>query len=281
MRPGLAPWHRRCAACGYESAALAPSINDPALHAQLDEQGREQALGALRRSNFAALLQRLSALGRPAGGALLDVGAAHGWFLQQAAGRFEVLGIEPDQAMQLRCAAAGLPVRAGYFPQVLDAGERFGVIVFNDVFEHLPDPPAALAACRHHLLPGGLLVLNLPSSRGPFYRAARLLRRLGIGGPFDRLWQKGMPSPHLHYFDPGNLSRLAAAAGFEPAYSGELPALRWRGLYARVAYAAPGAHLRNALAWLAAALAWPLLRAFPSDIALVIMRRPVRPQDHR
>src|SRR5690606_11668960 len=113
-----------------------------------------------------------------------------------------------------------------YFPDALAPGERFDAIVFNDVIEHIPDIGRALAACRERLAPGGMLLLNLPSSSGVFYRASKLLRRLGVAGHFERMWQKGLPSPHLHYVDPTNLARLLDRAGFVPVRRGRLATLR-------------------------------------------------------
>jgi len=50
-----------------------------------------------------------------------------------------------------------------------------------------------------------VLVLNLPTSGGSLYRVAKLLCRFGAKGFFERLWQRNLPSPHLHYFDDRNL----------------------------------------------------------------------------
>ncbi len=44
----------------------------------------------------------------------------------------------------------GLPARKGYFPDALDKKEKFDVIVFNDVIEHIPNIEGALASCFQH-----------------------------------------------------------------------------------------------------------------------------------
>lgn len=89
----------------------------------------------------------------------------------------------------------GLPVRPGYFPDALTPDESFDAIVFNDVIEHIPDIASALDACNARLSENGLLVLNLPNSRGFFYRLSKIFARLGWRNPFNRLWQKDLPSP--------------------------------------------------------------------------------------
>lgn len=270
---GLSDWHRRCPACGYESAALRPTINEADAHTRLNEADREAGLQAIRRENFKTIVDYAARLA-PAGAAtLLDVGSAHGWFLEAAAARFRVLGLEPDTAVAAVTAARGLPVRNGYFPGALDDGERFDVIVFNDVIEHIPDIRGALAACHERLNPDGILILNLPSSRGLFYRLSKLFARAGWRGPFERLWQKDLPSPHVHYFRPSNLTTLADGAGFTLQLDAELPAVRARGLMARLRCAGKTGALALYAHYAAVMLALPLLRAFPSDIVVCVYRK--------
>lgn len=269
---GLASWHASCPACHYESAALSVAINEHT-DVEIDEAGREAALKAIRLENFRAIVQYAKRHVRPGARKLLDVGSAHGWFLETAREHFEVLGIEPDAVVGARAAARGLPVRAGFFPDVLEEGERFDAIVFNDVIEHIPDIHSALGACRQHLNDEGVLILNLPSSRGFFYRFSKLVARLGWRMPFERLWQKDMPSPHVHYFSPDNLARLVAGQGFALADCAELPALRAKGLRERLAYVGKVSPLSLWLQYIAVLCAILVLRVFPSDIIVCIFRK--------
>ncbi|MBV6320421.1 class I SAM-dependent methyltransferase [Duganella violaceipulchra] len=271
---GLTAWHRTCPACHYESAALPPTINDAAVHLQVDEAERETGLKAIRVANFQTIIDYAARLATPGAQRLLDVGAAHGWFLEVARKRFQVLGMEPDTTVASRTAARGLPVRNGYFPDALEADERFDVIVFNDVIEHIPDIRAALAACRERLYPGGILILNLPNSRGFFYQLSKLLARLGWRAPFDRLWQKGLPSPHVHYFQADNLTALVGQQGMELKLRAELPSVRAAGLLERLRCAGQGTPFSNYLQYAAIMLSIPLLRLFPSDIVVCAYRKP-------
>lgn len=270
---GLAQWHATCPSCGYESAALQVAINRRQEAGGVDEAEREIGLKALRQENFREIVglvrQHMPAHARR----LLDVGSAHGWFLETAREHFDVLGIEPDEVVGKRAAGRGLPVRHGYFPDALATGEHFDAIVFNDVIEHIPDIHAALRACHERLTPGGLLILNLPNSRGFFYRLSKLIARIGWRGPFDRLWQKDLPSPHVHYFGPDNLSRLVQAHGFEPVLHTELPALRAKGLLERLRCAGNVPTLSLYAQYVAILCAVPVLRAFPSDIIVCMFRR--------
>ena len=274
LKAGLSGWHHTCPACAYESAALAVAINHAAEHAEIDEQVRETSLKALRQDNFRTIVALVRQFAAPQARTLLDVGSAHGWFLEMAAGAFEVVGVEPDEAVARRTAARGLPVRIGYFPQALADGERFDVIVFNDVIEHIPDIRAALRDCYNRLAPEGTLVLNLPSSRGLFYRLSKAFARIGLRGPFDRLWQKGMPSPHVHYFNPANLTKLVEREGFALRHSTELAAVKAEGLWERLTVFGNVHPFKAALQY--TCIRWlllPLMGLFPSDIIVCIYRK--------
>jgi SAM-dependent methyltransferase len=271
MATGLERWHFACPRCGYEQALLRPSINESAAHSGLDEELRDAGLKPLRQDNFRELLRRLVQLRAP--GTLLEVGSAHGWFLEQAqAHGFTATGLEPDEAVFAQAKARGVPVRFGYFPDALPAGERFDTIVFNDVFEHIPDAAGAMRACRDRLNDGGLLVINLPSSRGVFYRVSRAFQRLGARGPFERMWQVGLPSPHLHYFNAQNLAELGRRHGMDRVDAFHLASIRLRGLYARITSVRGGA-LAAPFVWLGVVACLPLLAVLPSDIDVVVFRR--------
>lgn len=230
MRTRLEPWCRQCPACGTWASTLAVGINSEA-HLGLDEELRETGLAELRHHNFTVVVDRLLAHGLVSGSRVLDVGSAHGWFLAAARDRgLEAEGIEPDEAVAAR--SGGL-VRVGFFPDALEAEERFDAITYNDVLEHLPDVDTAVAASIHHLAPGGLLSVNIPNSRGLFYRLAIVCHRLGMRSAFRRLWQVGLPSPHLWFFDSAGLTRLCERHGVELVASLPLDSVSRSGLWQR------------------------------------------------
>lgn len=273
LRAGLASWHRVCQRCGYEQSKFKPAINAIEVHQYIDEGARENGLKALRKSNFESLSLKLKQLLPSKKARLLDVGAAHGWFLDAAAGDFDVLGIEPDEVVFAVSNSRGKPIRLGYFPEALLPGECFDVITFNDVIEHMPDIRKILDACHEHLNQSGLLLLNLPSSRGTFYRAAKLLHRFGIRGLFERLWQKDMPSPHVHYFHLRNLNRLVSQHGFTEVCRGTLPSLRLSGLFTRISYAGKQNIIARSVLYCLVVMALPLLKYLPADIVYSIYVR--------
>src|SRR5467141_152875 len=260
FRLGRPPWLLRCAECGFRASTLAEQIASPHAHEIIDEHTRSGALSHLRERNFRAILRVLGRL-RERRGRLLDVGCAHGWFLRAAhADRWQVVGIEPDLEMARVAAEAGNDVRPGVFPAALSRNEKFDAITFHDVFEHLPDVNAALVSCREALVRRGLLVINLPDARGPFFRLALALASFGIHRPLERLWQKNFPSPHLSYFTAPLLRRLALKHGFHPVYGARLPSVALRGLWSRLRYDRTAGVFGSAVVFLGVCLLLPMLR---------------------
>jgi SAM-dependent methyltransferase len=271
MHEGAAEWCLSCRACGFQRSSLRPRIGDRVASRNFDEEMRAIGLVTLRKRNFEQILDRLASLASRSQRVLLDVGCAHGWFLEAAARRgYAAAGIEPDASVAELAKNNGHDVTIGYFPDALKDGASYDFIVFNDVFEHLPDPRAALEACRLRLRPQGLLALNLPSSRGVFFRTATLLARCGIRHPHERMWQKDFPSPHLTYFNPDALTKLAERAGFREVYRGTLNSLDRHGLWQRLRADQRGSLPGAILTWLVVTAAKPLFGWLPPDIALQI-----------
>lgn len=266
MHIGHQFWHLVCPRCGYENASLEVAINESLVHEQINEVFREKGLQHLRFDNFKKLLRTIN-LHVSKKGSLLDVGCAHGWFLQAAQkSGFAVLGLEPDLNVYSTILNTGVPVRLGFFPQILSPDEQFDVIVFNDVFEHIPDVQNVLAACLMHLKDDGILVLNLPSSSGFFYKLSSFLTLLKINLFFDRMWQKGLPSPHLHYFNKLNLNLLLNNNGFDVVTTGRLSSISLKGLFTRISYTNEYSFGMRLIILLCVILTYPFVMIFPSDI---------------
>lgn len=267
MKIGLTDWHLVCPVCKYEAATLEPSVNDVSKSLNINETAREDALRELRLANFDIVIDMISASRSDLSkDSLLDVGAAHGWFVLKAREVFaKVTSIEPDMAIAEMASKKGVSHRIGYFPEVLSRDEVFDVIVFNDVFEHIPELDQIVQACRDHLSSHGLLILNLPMSSGIFYKLASLLMRVGLSGPFDRMWQKGLPSPHVHYFNEKNLKQLLYAKGFSVEKMVILPSIRLKRLYSRVSLMRRQNVVMNVVIYIGLISLYPLLMLMPSD----------------
>lgn len=255
-------WLWRCAACRFEASTLEAG-------AGTGIAGLEQ----LRRDNFEMLLDRLEALGPLKGKRLLEIGSAKGWFLEAARRRGAVVrGLEPEAANAEIARAQGYETEIGLFPDGLADRGPYDLIVFNDVLEHIPDPAAAMQSVEGLLAPRGLAVVNLPSSAGTLYRISRLLDRAGMTGPFDRMWQKGFPSPHVSYFDPTNLRRLVEGrTGLVEVATHPLPSVARRGLWPRIrsSHAGVVGGVMFAVLW---ALSF-VLGSLPADIHVAVFEK--------
>jgi SAM-dependent methyltransferase len=276
MTPDVMPHIRRCPSCGYFASDFSVAIN--VNREALDEDRRIDALAPIRQENFTVMLDRLAkAEGFPSKAGALDVGCGHGWFLHTLkTGGHRALGIEPDAYIADIARGNGHEVIAGYFPAALPADARFDVIFFNDVFEHLSDVNGVVEDVKRHTTDNGWVVVNLPVSNGIFFQIGRALARLGWRGPFRRLWQEGMPSPHLSYFSGKNIVRLFARHGFALIASGALRSVSHTGLFDRIRY---DRNIHPKVAYLYFAAAWsmvPVLALLPADIRFFAFRKASR-----
>jgi 2-polyprenyl-3-methyl-5-hydroxy-6-metoxy-1,4-benzoquinol methylase len=145
---------------------------------------------------------RLDWLGLAGRGRLLDVGAAGGAFVAEAAARgLRASGIEPTPAFARHAREVlGVDVREGTLES---AGlDRYDVVTMWHVLEHIPDPLPQLQRVRAALDDGGLLALEVPN-----YGSVSATR-------MGRAWPSLEPEVHVNQFTPGSLRALLERAGF-------------------------------------------------------------------
>jgi SAM-dependent methyltransferase len=265
-------WLLCCPHCGLERSTLEPDIESGALSHGIEEQSRQAGLDAVRTINADRLL---SVIARYASGSrLLDVGSGPGFFLALAErSGFDATGVEPDRRMADNSRASEMRVYSGFFPGVLPDDAMFDVIVLNDVLEHIPDLDGVFAGFQKHLADDGLLILNCPDRNGILYRIATWLDRLGVRGPYNRMWQMGLPSPHVWYFTRQQLREISEARGFSFVSNVHLVTLSRKGLLDRISYVKNQSKSYNFLVY---ALIWsivPILRFFPSDVGAIAARK--------
>jgi SAM-dependent methyltransferase len=275
-------WTFYCDRCDYWGSTLQPvtalSAKDDFL-AQAEQDNvinPIQYLDDLRVANFRRVLRYICEQKPTPSGTVLEVGCGPGLFLTEAkAAGVNAIGIEPSEAMARRGRMQGCKIRHGLFPDCLEEHEQFDAIVFNDVFEHLSNAPEVLRTCVRHLIPGGLVVLNIPNSHGVFFRVARLAATLGYEEPWNRMWQKMFYTPHLHYVSPKSLGTLCTTVGLEKATNPiSLLSVTRRGLWKRIR-AAPNTTLPGALLSYAGALCCTVfVPFFDSDCYLQLFRKP-------
>ncbi len=252
----------QCKNCSFLSSSFKPGFGTGV-----------DGLEELRVSNFELLLDVIEDLAPLAGSHVLEIGCSKGWFLNAARARNAIVhGVEPEVINAEIARQSGHNVEIGLFPEFPKNKGPFDLIIFNDVFEHIPEPLEALVSVQSLLKQGGLVVFNIPSSYGTLYRIASLLNRIGISGPFDRLWQKGMASPHVSYFSPTTLKMFVENnSDMKLVGSSSLPSVSRSGLKERIL------SQQNGIPWqVSYAAIWALsfiLPRMPADIHVGVFRK--------
>jgi 2-polyprenyl-3-methyl-5-hydroxy-6-metoxy-1,4-benzoquinol methylase len=97
------------------------------------------------------------------GDRVLDVGCADGTLFQRLPWLQGGTGIDPMAEGNLLVGSHRI-VR-GNFPDDVEGTDRFDAIVALAVFEHVPEGEGGrfADACRHHLRPGGRVVMTVPA----------------------------------------------------------------------------------------------------------------------
>lgn len=221
--------------------------------------------------NYVTVADALGNVISLSGTTVLDVGSAEGGFtelmLQKGA---DCLGLEPDKNAAHEALEKRLPVDLTSFEDFDENQRHYDVIVFNDVFEHLQNPELAIQKVERILKGGGFLLINAPVSTGFIFTMVRTAARLGITSPYQRIWAKGLSSPHIYFYNETNLSMLLKKHNFMLVDRGRLVALATDGMYKRVrsTYGPLPAVIISAVASLFAMVSV----LFPGDVMYMIFK---------
>ncbi len=271
-------WTFYCSDCGHWQSNLSPDLESDLITSAEEVTDRADDLDFLepiRRTNYAAILAALQETASTHK-SILDVGCATGQFLKAASeAGYETLGIEPNPRLFRSATEANLPVIRGYFPDALEIDRKFGAIIFNDVLEHIPDAKSIMQACKAHLAPGGTIIVNGPFSDGFFFKIGQLGLKIGLSKPWNRLWQKGFFTPHVHYFSDQSLAKLAHAAALSVVRPPQaLTTLSYEGMWKRIALDPGLGSLGKAMTYAGVLALTPLLQRLPADTKFAFLAPP-------
>jgi len=178
----------------------------------------------------------------------LDVGCGRGGFgrtLRATLGpSARIVGIEPVPAQAALARSTGFDeVFDGYFPDALGGrDERFDLISFNDVIEHILDPWAMLDQVHDRLNPGGHVLAAIPSIRY-FPVLAKL-----VGGRWDYADGGTLDRTHVRFFTKATMIEMFERAGFEvETVKGANPVFSMRRLHTPLR---PLRHLLGSTQWM-------------------------------
>ncbi|GAB2974584.1 class I SAM-dependent methyltransferase [Nocardioides montaniterrae] len=144
----------------------------------------------------------------------LEVGCGNGGFgatLRRLLGKdARVVAVEamPESARLAEQTGDYDRVVEGYFPDAMGE-ERFDLIVFNDVLEHILDPWQTLRDCHRFLEPGGTVLASIPSIQY-FPVVWQLVRR----GRWDYVDSGTLDRTHVRFFTRRTMVEMFADAGY-------------------------------------------------------------------
>lgn len=197
-----------CTRCGLVRTSLPADFDPTAIYDESYFDGRQadgyadyQGSQEILRKEFRRTL-RVLARGGVSGGALIELGCAYGYFLEEARAAFSVCGVEVSAAASAACRARGLRVESALSPELAAECGPFDAAVMLDVIEHLSDPASILAELRGAMRKGGRLLLTTGD-------IGALAARLSGSS-----WRLMTPPQHLWFFSPETVTRLLERTGF-------------------------------------------------------------------
>jgi SAM-dependent methyltransferase len=223
-KPGIAVSVKKCRRCSLVFADPQPVPFDLQDHYGVPPEAYwQEKYFHVSEDYFAPVIARFKRLAafRP-GMTALDIGAGLGKAMigLERAG-FDTYGIEPSVPFRERAIE-----RMGRDPERLRGGgieeadyapEQFDFITFSAVLEHLYDPSASIAKAMKWLRPGGLVHIEVPSSRWLVHRLINAAYRLQ-GSDFVGNISPMHPPYHLYEFGIPSFQMNGQALGYEIAF---------------------------------------------------------------
>ena len=143
------------------------------------------------------LIERFKKRGR-----VIEVGCSTGVLLELMKKKgWEVVGVEPSKKACGVARGKGIEVIEGRFEDFKGKEERFDVVIFNHVLEHVTDPIEVLKEARRLLVKDGLVFVDVPNF-GSW--SAKLL---GVSWPYV------LPEEHKWHFTKEAMFALFKRAG--------------------------------------------------------------------
>ena len=256
----------KCINCSFFKSKLKPG------------HGRDiEGISELRRKNFKKIIDIILSLNVNQSLKILEIGSGNGFFIEECEkSNIDITGSEADEEQYNLLAKnfsniikIALPIKN--FNNELS--NKFDVVVFNDVFEHLENLDLILIQLKSILKTNGQIVINLPSSDGLIYKFSNILNKIGFTNFYDRLWQKNLASPHLSYFNNSNLKVFFNKHGYNLIHTTSLDTVSKKGNFIRLNSTIKYKFICFLLSGLLF-LFYYFQKILPKDIILHIYKRP-------
>jgi 2-polyprenyl-3-methyl-5-hydroxy-6-metoxy-1,4-benzoquinol methylase len=138
---------------------------------------------------------------------LLDIGAAYGFFMEEAASYgFEPFGVELSAKAAEHARRHGVVYQKPFTE--LNIEDRFSVISFIDSLEHFEQPIAGLQKAHELLEDQGIVAVMVPNIDSLFARLTKTK------------WHLLLPEEHLFYFNQKSIQLMLEKSGFDMVYLG-------------------------------------------------------------
>jgi len=195
--------------CGNCGLLHSDAQFEHSFQSDLEASVRDIGLKKLRLKNFDVIINELRKV-KPGKLHGLEIGSGNGWWLETCrANDIDCIGIEPEHVYEDYHKENKLNIIYGFYPDISPKREGgYDFIIFNDVFEHIPDINALIESLKLDLADDGILIINIPMSTGFFYRMAKVLHAFGQNNSLTRMWQFNFHSPHMNYFNEQNMQAL-------------------------------------------------------------------------
>ena len=199
-----------CERCGLGSTHVGPGFDPARIYG--DEyfsggqaDGYADYLGSepVLRREFRRVLEDLRKCGS-GGGKLLELGCAYGFFLAEARGDYDGLGVEMAPSAVAFARSRGLDVIEGSLrEEILVTRGPFDAVAMLDCIEHLEAPDETVALVARGLRPGGHIVITTGDWDSALARVTKAN------------WRLMTPPQHLFFFSRKTLATLLERNGFE------------------------------------------------------------------
>ena len=231
-----------------------------------------EGMGAVAFRNYEIVADVLEQVISLPGAKILDVGSAEGGFIDLMLRRgANLLGLEPDKNSAKEAILKKLPFELVSFESFIGKENEYDAIVFNDVFEHMQDPCLSLEKAHKMLKDGAFVLINAPVSTGFIFRVVKFAALIGLKSPYQRIWAKGLSSPHIYFYSESNLISLLAKYQFEYVCGGRLVTLAKEGMYQRVR--STYGPLSSLVISSIASLFLLISSLFPADVRYLLFRK--------
>ena len=233
-------WRRliKCNQCGVSFALPQPAPEELTAHFEVSQELGEADLQSKFERYREHVLARVAEYiqSQKAGGCILDIGCATGFFLARffprANGRTR--GIELSSQTAARAVSKGITVHRGSIHTAQLPESSVDVISVIDTFYYFLAPQAELAEFRRILKPQGILVLELPLAGSRIWRTSHRVGKL-LSGTRQQLLET---SDHLFYYNPKSITFLLEKSGFQVQTLLPLPGNRQQHFFRNLIYKA-------------------------------------------